>query len=235
MKLLNIIAAITCIGLLSSCNQYVKTSMGGSTDVVLNRNSDEYNIKRLKPIDMDGYALFGIPGFGVNNKNKNKSGMVFKLNGLEIGRTPRIFPIITMLAASYGSAVLLQSVIKDNNIKPIISTDPFAPVSYGSRNFFIQNDLYANGGLFGANYGQLRFGWAYLLGLPIAGAFNNWVWSGSSASGLTNQMYYRLVDENPDVDIFTNPKYKIDYKLRVFDQKAKIHADVMGATLKLKQ
>ena len=43
-----------------------------------------------------------------------------------------------------------------------------------------------------------------------------------------------LADENPDVDIFTNPKYKIDYKLGVFNQKATIRADVMGATLKLK-
>jgi hypothetical protein len=73
-----------------------------------------------------------------------------------------------------------------------------------------------------------------LIGVPVGGMINNLVWSGSATSGLTNQMYYRLVDENPDVDIFTNPKYKIDYKLGVFNQKATIRADVMGATLKLK-
>ena len=81
---------------------------------------------------------------------------------------------------------------------------------------------------------KIRTPVALLLGVPVGGMVNNIVWSGSATSGLTNQMYYRLVDENPEVDIFTNPKYKIDYKRGVFGQKATIKADVMGATLKLK-
>ena len=192
--------------LFSSCNQYIKSGMGGSTDVMLNRNSDEYTIKRLKPIELQGSSLFGIPGFGTNNKNKNKTGMIFKLNGFTLGSTPRILPILSFLSMTAVSAIFIQSVGGTVTDRQSQRFDQF----------------------------KIRTPVALLLGVPGGGMVNNIVWSGSATSGLTNQMYYRLVDENPEVDIFTNPKYKIDYKLGVFGQKATIKADVMGATLKLK-
>ena len=87
----------------SSCSKYLQSGNGGFSDVSLNRTSDEYSIKRLKQIDMDGNAICGIPGLGAkNNKNKNKSGLMFRFNGIEIGRTPRIMPIITMLGFTAG-------------------------------------------------------------------------------------------------------------------------------------
>jgi hypothetical protein len=206
MKLFQIPLLCLAITFLTSCNQYIKSGIAGSTDVTLTRNSDEYTIKRLKPIELEGSSLFGIPGFGTNNRNKNKTGMVFKLNGFTIGSVPRILPILSFISTSVASGILVQSIggTVDN---------------YQSNRF--------------GQY-KINFPIAMLIGVPVGGMINNLVWSGSATSGLTNQMYYRLVDENPDVDIFTNPKYKIDYKLGVFNQKATIRADVMGATLKLK-
>jgi len=206
MKLFQIPLLCLAITFLTSCNQYIKSGIAGSTDVTLTRNSDEYTIKRLKPIELEGSSLFGIPGFGTNNRNKNKTGMVFKLNGFTIGSVQRILPILSFISTSVASGILVQSIggTVDN---------------YQSNRF--------------GQY-KINFPIAMLIGVPVGGMINNLVWSGSATSGLTNQMYYRLVDENPDVDIFTNPKYKIDYKLGVFNQKATIRADVMGATLKLK-
>jgi hypothetical protein len=206
MKLFQIPLLCLAITFFTSCNQYIKSGIAGSTDVTLTRNSDEYTIKRLKPIELEGSSLFGIPGFGTNNRNKNKTGMVFKLNGFTIGSVPRILPILSFISTSVASGILVQSIggTVDN---------------YQSNRF--------------GQY-KINFPIAMLIGVPVGGMINNLVWSGSATSGLTNQMYYRLVDENPDVDIFTNPKYKIDYKLGVFNQKATIRADVMGATLKLK-
>ena len=206
MKLIQIPLLCLAIALLTSCNQYIKSGIAGSTDVSLTRNSDEYTIKRLKPIELEGSSLFGIPGFGTTNKNKNKTGMVFKLNGFTIGSVPRILPILSFLSTSVASGILVQSI-------------------GGTVNDY-QSNL--------CGQYKINFPIAMLIGVPVGGMINNLVWSGSATSGLTNQMYYRLVDENPDVDIFTNPKYKIDYKLGVFNQKATIRADVMGATLKLK-
>lgn len=224
MKKLTLFALFAVL-VLTSCNRYIKSGIGGSTDVSLNRNSDEYTIKRLKKIEMSGKALFGIPGFGENNRNKNKTGMVFKFNGITIGSTPRIAPILTMAALTIGYTSLTQSIIKNNNVKE------YYPGANGFPGYTSKKNLFFNNNNFSKPYGQLRFPFAMLIGAPLAGATNNLLWSGSAASGLTNQMYYRLVDENPDVDIFTNPKYKIDYKLKLFTQQANISADVMGATL----
>jgi hypothetical protein len=209
MKLIQIPLLCLAIALLTSCNQYIKSGIAGSTDVSLTRNSDEYTIKRLKPIELEGSSLFGIPGFGTNNKNKNKTGMVFKLNGFTIGSVPRILPILSFLSTSVASGLIIQSIAGQKEVQ-------------GPNQWYTE---YKN---------RMPTSVGILLGIPVGGMINNLVWSGSATSGLTNQMYYRLVDENPDVDIFTNPKYKIDYKLGVFNQKATIRADVMGATLKLK-
>jgi hypothetical protein len=218
--LMVLFAAFAMIG----CNKYIKSGIGGSTDVMLNRNSDEYTIKRLKTIEMDGKALFGIPGVGSNNKNQNKGGLIFKFNGIEIGKTPRFLPILTALGLGYGFTTLTQSVIKRNEANMY---------EYDQWGFpILKKSLLFNSR--GANVGQLRTPFAMLIGVPVAGMVNNLLWEGSAASGLTNQMYYKLVDENPEVDIFTNPKYKIDYKHGLFNQKATIRADVMGATIKLK-
>jgi hypothetical protein len=74
----------------------------------------------------------------------------------------------------------------------------------------------------------------YLVALPFAGIANNYLWQGSAVSGITNQIHYKLINENPNVDMFTNPKYSIDYKYGLFGQKANVKLDVIGATLNIK-
>jgi hypothetical protein len=211
----------------TSCSKYLQSGNGGFSDVSLNRTSDEYSIKRLKQIDMDGNAICGIPGIGAqNNKNKNKSGLMFRFNGIEIGRTSRIFPIITMLGFTAGYTILAQTAIKNNNVKPYPNDFNGNPTK--KNTFFNNNDYYSE------SFGKLRTGWALILGLPFAGATNNLLWNGVAASGLTNQVYYKLVDENPDVDVFVNPKYKVDYHPGIFTQKAHVILNATGATLKMK-
>lgn len=190
--------------LFTSCSQFIRSGNGGYSDVSLNRNSDEYTIKKLNPVELKGSSVFGIPGWGTNNRNKNKSGLIFRFNGVELGKIPRALPLLTLLGATYGYGKLIQKV-----------------VGYKEDSRF--NDEY-----------KLKFGYAALAGIPFAGMTNNFLWNGAALSGLTNQMYYKLVDENPDVDVFVNPKYKVDYKLGLFSQKATVNAQVMGATLKLK-
>jgi hypothetical protein len=210
----------------SSCSKYLQSGNGGFSDVSLNRNSDEYTIKRLKQIELDGNAFCGIPGLldAQNNKNKNKSGMMFRFNGIEIGRTPRILPIITMLGFTIGYTEIMKSVIKNKNVKAA-SIDNNGNIT--KKNAFFNNENIIN-------YGSLRTGWAAILGLPFAGATNNLLWNGVAASGLTNQVYYKLVDENQDIDVFVNPKYKVDYHPGIFTQKAHVILNATGATLKMK-
>ncbi len=163
----------------------------------LQRNSSEYEIKRLNEIEVSGKSFWGIPSNSYN-ANKNKKGMIVRFNGLELGRTPKILPILTMVGYSFGVGGLLQETFgfKDNgNYK--IGTVP-----------------------------------SILLGLPIAGALNNVTWSGSAFSGATNELNYRLVTDNPNVDVFLNPKYTIDYKMGFWGQSANVKAKVMGATIK---
>jgi len=152
MKLFQIPLLCLAITFLTSCNQYIKSGIAGSTDVTLTRNSDEYTIKRLKPIELEGSSLFGIPGFGTNNRNKNKTGMVFKLNGFTIGSVPRILPILSFISTSVASGILVQSIggTVDN---------------YQSNRF--------------GQY-KINFPIAMLIGVPVGGMINNLVWSGSA-------------------------------------------------------
>ncbi len=189
--------ALAAITLFASCSNQLYTGNGALSDVSLQRNSSEYEIKRLNEIEVSGKSFWGIPSNSYN-ANKNKKGMIVRFNGLELGRTPKILPILTMVGYSFGVGGLLQETFgfKDNGDYKI-GTVP-----------------------------------SILLGLPIAGALNNVTWSGSAFSGATNELNYRLVTDNPNVDVFLNPKYSIDYKMGFWGQSATVKAKVMGATIK---
>ena len=189
--------ALAAITLFASCSHQQFTGNGALSDVSLQRNSSEYEIKRLNEIEVSGKSFWGIPSNSYN-ANKNKQGMIVRFNGLELGRTPKILPILTMVGYSFGVGGLLQETFgfKDNGDYKI-GTVP-----------------------------------SILLGLPIAGALNNITWSGSAFSGATNELNYRLVTDNPNVDVFLNPKYSIDYKMGFWGQSATVKAKVMGATIK---
>lgn len=83
---------------------------------------------------------------------------------------------------------------------------------------------------------------ALILSMPIAGTLNNLTWNNSAISSATKSFNYRLVSENPDIDLFFYPKYEIS-KENVFSngsfrlkylwvQDATIKGRVLGATLK---
>jgi hypothetical protein len=61
---------------------------------------------------------------------------------------------------------------------------------------------------------------------------NNITWSGSALQNTSWNLNRQLLEENLDVDIFLNPKYEIEFKQGIFNQKAKVTAKVMGATIK---
>ncbi len=202
------ICVLAAVTLLTSCSRQMYTGNGALSDVSLQRNSSEYEIKRLNEIEVSGKSFWGIPSNSYN-ANKNKKGMIVRFNGLELGRTPKILPILTMVGYTVGVGGILQSAFGNKDIK--------------------YNSNYTCDGCGDPKLGMVP---SMLLALPISGALNNITWSGSAFSGATNELNYRLVTDNPNVDVFLNPKYTIDYKMGFWGQSANVKAKVMGATIK---
>ena len=59
---------------------------------------------------------------------------------------------------------------------------------------------------------------SYIIGLPVAGMLNNLTWNNSALSGASATLKYRLVSDNPNVDLFYYPKYEINKK-NVFSEE----------------
>jgi hypothetical protein len=184
------------ITVITSCSKKMYSGNGAISDISLTRNSSEYDMKRLNESEVSGKSFWGIPSNSYKT-NKNKRGLIVRFNGLELGRTPQIFPILTMAAYTFGVQQLIYSL---NSKTPSNKKDMVIP--------------------------------SFLIALPISGALNNLTWKGSAFSGATNELNYRLVTENPNVDVFLNPKYTIDYHIGFWKQTANIKAKVMGATIK---
>lgn len=175
----------------TSCSKKIYSGNGAISDISLSRNSSEYDLKRLNEIEVSGKSFWGIPSNSYKT-NKNKRGLIVRFNVLELGRTPQIFPILTMAAYTFGVQKILYA-------------------SFDEKDYLIPS---------------------FLLALPISGAINNLTWKGSAFSGATNELNYRLVTDNPNVDVFLNPKYTIDYHIGFWKQTANVKAKVMGATIK---
>ena len=163
----------------------------------------------MNEIEVSGKSFWGIPSNSYN-ANKNKKGMIVRFNGLELGRTPKILPILTMLSYTVGVSGVLQSAFGNKE----------ETMGSGNYTYTVEGDP------------KLGFIPSFLIALPIAGAINNFTWRGSAFSGATNELNYRLVTDNPNVDVFLNPKYTIDYKMGLWKQSANVKAKVMGATIK---
>ena len=67
------------------------------------------------------------------------------------------------------------------------------------------------------------------IALPIAGTLNNLIFYKSAQDLAIRKMNARLIEENPEIDVFLNPKYNIDFKNKIWTQEATIKANVMGA------
>ena len=191
---------IVLVGL-SSCSHQIKTGMGGFADISLNRNSSEYDIKRLPEVSGTGNAIFGIP-YTSSNAARNKTGFVFRLNGVTIGRVPRIFPIITLI----GSTLLVGDAIQ----KYVGYSDN--PQKFGDY--------------------KLNYGIACLVALPVTGFTNNLTWKNVAVANLLHEMNYQLVDQNPDIDVFASPKYLVNNKWGVWTQNADAKVNVLGARIR---
>jgi len=202
----------------TSCSKKYLVSTGAHDNIPLLYNG-EYKTENLKEVNVDGNAFWGIPSFRKNNQNNHKRGFLFTFNGVEVGKAKRIFPILTMIGYSFGSATLIQTIAGKKT-----RTENFGGFSYE----------YEDGN-------KISFIPALLLGLPLAGTLNNFTWNSAALSGASETMSYRLVEENPNTDVFFYPKYEVN-KMNVFSegkvnlrylwfQDANLKAKVSGATL----
>ena len=73
-----------------------------------------------------------------------------------------------------------------------------------------------------------------IIGVPLAGALNNLTFSNSALGVAGSGLNYKLITDNPDIDIFYYPKYEISNKINFWNQKAYLKANVKGATQFLK-
>jgi hypothetical protein len=212
-----LLVALICSFLMSSCaNKSLLISNGAKDNKPLIFNN-EYNTSNLEEIVVEGSAFCGIPSFSKNNRNNHKNGFLFTFNGLEIGKTKRALPLLTLVGYSFISQMAVQRIVgtKNGTIAPNIT---FKTEEY-----------------------RLGFVPSYIIGLPIAGMLNNLTWNNSALSGASATIKYQLVAENPGVDLFYYPKYEINkknifsdegIKLKyLFVQDATLKARVCGATL----
>jgi hypothetical protein len=198
MRKLKVTFLVSISILVTSCSSLSSISNGGYSDLSLNKDSNEYELKRLKEIDVEGTAFFGIP-----MKAKKKQGTIFRFNGINIGKSNQIGPILSMLVYTAVTGFAINE----------IAGSKFNYDTYEEKD----------------NLGLLP---SFAIAIPIAGIINNATWSGSALQNASWNLNSRLVDENPDVDVFLNPKYDVEYNQGIFNQRAKVKGNVMGAIIK---
>ena len=76
---------------------------------------------------------------------------------------------------------------------------------------------------------SVPLGASLIIAFPIAGTLNNMIFYKSAQNLAIRRMNARLIEENPDIDVFLNPKYNIEFKNKIWTQEATIKANVMGA------
>lgn len=217
---INLILFITLI-CSSGCSKQMLISTGAKDHEPLLFNN-EYKTENLKEIEVKGSALFGIPSFRKNNQNNHSKGFLYTFNGVELGRLPRIIPILTMLGYTFYTGRILQEAFGYRETREY---DPYSGRYYGSG---------------GGDY-KLPLVPAMILAVPVSGLLNNPTWNNSAYSGAASTFNYRLINENPTVDVFFYPKYDIK-KSNVFSkegvklkylwmQDATLKGRVSGATL----
>jgi hypothetical protein len=191
----------------SSCSNQVISGSGGYSDVALNRNSSEYDIKRLKEVEVVGNSFWGIP-YMKNKESKNKSGFIFRFNGVSMFRMPASLPVLTLISTTLATGFVIQPLFGYEKVK-------------------IGNNTYEN-----LDKPNLNIAIAMLLGLPIAGAINNQVYPNIAVSNAMHEMNYQLVKQNPDIDVFSNPKYNISNQRGFWKTEANVKANVLGSRIR---
>ena len=205
---LNLIKSFTLLFILAVSLQSCKTnqlvSNGAYSDISLTRTADQYDVERLNEINTEGEAFWGIP---IDSDVGNDYGTVVRFNGVELGGTKRFLPILTMLVTNIVVAQGLRELIGQKDVI--------------ENGYFIESKYKLNGVL------------AFVLATPISGAINNAMWPLTSTSRAFQKFNRKLVEENENIDVFLNPKYKINTKNGFWTSKTTINGKVMGATIKL--
>ena len=211
--------------LLSSCSSSLYTSNGARDQRPLLFDG-EYDIKELGEIKSTGKAFWGIPIS--QKKYKRKSGSIgVYFNGVSLTKTPKILPILTLLALDlYFTTIVMQPIFGEKQQTSLSQ-------EWNGYEYITVSNSYSTG--------EKRLGLVpgLLLSLPFAGTINNFIWSGATAES-SSTIERQLIDENPDIDLFFFPKYKVK-KYNVFDdgmkylwwQEVDVDAKVKGATIKL--
>ena len=203
-----IISNILIISLLFSftgCSTYLKTSNGAYSDVSLTRSEDGYIIKQLPEVKETGTALWGIPS---NNSNK-KQGLIYRFNGINLNQANRFWPTLSMIGLSTVGSIGLSSLINPEWLGDIFYYDNPEYKAKGIGTFLLSSAIT----------------------IPITGAINNLIWSNSAYQSAAFNLNSKLVSQNPDIDIFLNPKYEVQKTTGFWKQKAHVTANVMGATI----
>jgi hypothetical protein len=177
---------------------------------------DEYELSKLNEINLEGSAFWGIPlSSELTKEAKNKSGHLFTFNGVNISKSSKILPILSMIGYTFATGVVLNTLAGEKQT---------------------QQGYYSyNGGLY-PNYTykpRLPLVAAIIVGVPIAGTLNNLTFSNSALGAAGSALNYKLITENPEIDLFYYPKYEVNNNLSIWKQKATLKANLLGAKLKL--
>lgn len=207
MKKLNsfMIYFFLSIILLTGCRSQMVVSNGAFSDISLQRETDEYTLKRLKEVNSSGHAIFGIPA----EKHSKKQGIIVRFNGISFSGigTQRFWPILSM-------AVLTLATGYEINELAGYKKETIDGYEYTTDKY------------------KLGLALSSLIAIPLSGAINNQIWSGIAYHRATSNANLKLLQDNPQIDLFLNPKYEIDNKVGIWTQKANITARVMGASIK---
>ena len=192
-----------------SCKTNQLVSNGAYSDISLIRTADQYEIKRLEEINTEGKAIFGIP---IDKNVGNRFGTVVRFNGVELGGTTRLLPILTMVVTSIAVGIGVRGI-------------------FGNKTETI-NDGYGNY-TYGTDERKVGLVPSIIIGLPISGTINTLIWPQSSTRRAFQKFNRKLVQDNEDIDVFLNPKYEISTQNGIWSSKTTIKGRVMGATIKL--
>ncbi len=198
---------------LSSCRSQVGVSNGAYSDISLNRDSKEYTVTRLKEINSESNAIFGIP---TDKSMSKKQGLVVRFNGINLTASKRFWPIVSMVGLTFVTGKMISS-------------------AGGYKQETVQGYNYWGGGTYeytvDSDKPKIGMGLASLIAIPISGFINNQLWDGS-LSRAAWEANSKLLKDNDDIDVFLNPKYDIDVKRGIWTQNAKLKLRAMGAKIK---
>lgn len=176
----------------SSCTTQRSIGNGAYSDISLVRNSDQYELTRLKEVESESSAIFGIPTGG----KAKKEGVVVRFNGINLKAQQKFLPTLSMVLLTVATGGVIYE--------------------------FVGNEIEEE---------AIGLAVSYVAAIPVAGIINNQIWSDAAFSRASWNANSILMEENPNVDVFLNPKYEIETKNGLFGQKVKLKAKVMGATL----